>query len=83
MGTFCKERLDAAKAQIIAYDAAIAALTVGGAQSYTLNTGQSTQTVTKFDILNLQKILESLENKVAVLEARCNGSYRTHGRPVW
>lgn len=83
MTTFCEERLAQAKAQVLIYDAAITALVTGGAQSYTLDTGQSKQQVTKLDLDKLQAILASLENKVVTLEARCNGSYRTYGRPVW
>lgn len=83
MGTFCQDRLDAVKAQIIAYDAAITAIVEGGAQSYTLDTGQSKQTVTKLDIHRIQVILQSLENKYYTLLARCNGSGRSYGTPYY
>lgn len=71
---FVQERITAAKAQIVAYDDAITALVTGGIQSYTLDTGQSRQVVTKLDIEWLQKAISSLENRCATLQARLNGA---------
>jgi hypothetical protein len=83
MDTFCLDRLAATKALILVYDEAITKLVSGAVHSYTLDTGQSRQVVTRFDIASMQKILTSLENKVVTLEARCNRAYRTYGRPIW
>ncbi len=80
---FCQERLNKAKEQVALYDEAITALMTAGVQSYTLDTGASKQIVTKFDLVGLQKTLEHLENKVAVLEARCNGQSTNIARPLW
>ena len=81
--TFWTERLAKAKAQLASYDDAIMALTTGGVQQYTLDTGQTRQTVTKLDIEWMQKNLDSLENKVATLEARLYGCGTSIGRPGW
>jgi hypothetical protein len=54
----------------------------GGMQSYTLDTGQTRQTVTKADLSSLEIRLNSLENRLATLQARRNGA-ALNVRPVW
>jgi len=80
--TFIQGRIDATKLQIIAYEDAALAL-AGGVQSYTLDTGQSRQTVTKLDLIDIQTTIESLYNRCATLEARLNGSGVLIARPAW
>lgn len=80
---FLKDRIDATKTQIIAYESAIDALVTGGVQSYTLDTGQTNQTVTKLNLSSLQKTLDSLMNRLATYEARLYGCGTTIGRPGW
>ncbi len=80
--TFIQGRIDATKVQIVAYEDAAAALATG-VQSYTLDTGQSRQTVTKLDIGALQRAIDSLYNRCATLEARLNGSGTVTARPAW
>jgi Mg2+ and Co2+ transporter CorA len=80
---FLQERIDATKAQIIAYEDAATALASGGVQSYTLDTGQSRQTVTRLDLRALQDKIDSLYNRLATLEARLNGSGTVTARPAW
>lgn len=65
---------------IEAIEDAILALT-GGAQSYTLNTGQTTQSVTKASLGSLRLQLDSLENRRAVLKQRLCGNGTTHVVP--
>ncbi len=79
---FIRERITATKAQIVAYEDAATAL-AGGVQSYTLDTGQSRQTVTKLDLGDIQKTIDSLYNRCATLEARLNGSGVVTGGPSW
>jgi len=58
-----------------------AILAVGlGAQSYTLDTGQSRQVVTKADIASLTSKLESLENHRSILIKRRYGGGSLIGR---
>ena len=78
---FLLARIEATKLQIVAYEDASAAL-VAGVQSYTLDTGQDRQTVTKFDLSQIYKVTESLYNRLATLEARLNGGTVTV-RPAW
>ncbi len=80
--TFIQARIDATKLQIVAYEDAALAL-AGGVQSYTLDTGQSRQTVTKLDLDAIQKTIDSLYNRCATLEARLNGSGTVTARPAW
>ena len=79
---FIQARIDAAKLQIMAYEAAVDALVVGGVQSYTLDTGQNRQTVTRLDLKSIQEHIDSLLNRCTTLEARLNGATIT-GRPCW
>ena len=81
--TFLQERIDATKAQIVAYEDAVTALVGGGVQSYTLDTGQSRQTATRLDLGALQKHIDALYNRLATLQARRNGSGVTTARPAW
>lgn len=66
-------RVTATKAAIVAIEAAIVAV-AGGAQSYTLDTGQTRQVVSKADIASLRLQLNELENRLAVLDARLCGA---------
>lgn len=80
---FIVSRITATKAIITAYEDAITALgTNGGVQSYTLDTGQSRQTVTRADLSSLNNMLDSLYNRLATLEARLYGSAIT-ARPAF
>ena len=79
---FLQERITATQAQIIAYEAATEALALGGVQAYWLDTGQSSQKVTKLDLQWISDALNSAYNRCATLEARLNGATVT-GRPAW
>lgn len=77
------EKITATKAQIDAYEAAVLALgTAGGIQSYTLDTGQTRQVVTRADLSSLNTMIDRLYNRLAVLQARLNGGGLI-GRPGW
>lgn len=79
---FIQSRIDATKLQIVAYEGAALAL-ASGVQSYTLDTGQSRQTVTKLDIDGIQKTIDALYNRCATLQARLTGSGTLTARPDW
>ena len=80
---FMLDRIAAKQAQIIVYEDALTALGDGGVQEYRLDTGQSVQHVTKMDVADLQKTVDSLYNTLATLEARCTGSGTIIGRPAF
>lgn len=82
-GTFLDERIAYTKGLIVKVEAAVDALTVQGVLSYTLDTGQTRQTVTKNDVVRLNEMLSSLYNRLATLEARRTGSGVTTVNPSW
>jgi hypothetical protein len=81
--TTLQASIAATKLAITAYEAAQLALATGGVQSYTLDTGQTRQTVTKLDLDGIQKTLDILYNRCATLSARLTGGNVSTGRPAW
>ena len=82
--TFIRERITKTRELIVAYETAVTTLLGGGVQSYTLNTNQSVQTVTKFDLASLNSTIDSLYNRCATLEARLGeGQGTVLGAPDW
>jgi len=81
---FLKARIVATKAAIVAYEDALTALgSQGGVQSYTLDTGQTRQTVTRADIPGMNRMIDSLYNRCVTLETRLTGSGVITARPAW
>jgi len=80
---FLQGRIDATKLQIVALEDASLGITTGGIESYTLDTGQSRQTVTKLNLATLTRAIDSLYNRCAMLEARKTGSGTLTARPAW
>lgn len=76
---FWQARLTAVEAQIVAYESAVLALG-NGVQSYELNTGQTTQRVTKVDLIRLSNLLDGLLNRRQTIRALLNGG-STHVTP--
>jgi polyhydroxyalkanoate synthesis regulator phasin len=81
--TFLTERITATKNQIATLEDAALSLSTGAITSYTLDTGQSRQVVTKTNVSLINKTIDSLYNRLATLEARLNGSGTVIGRPAW
>lgn len=79
---FIQDRITATKNMIVLYETAINAIVTGGVETYTLDTGQTIQKVTKLDVPAMQRTLDSLYNRCATLEARLRGGGAT-GIPVW
>lgn len=74
-----EERITKTKALIEAYEDAILALS-SGAQSYTLDTGQTRQTVTKAQLSQLSTTLDRLEGRLQrLIDMRCGAG--TYVRP--
>lgn len=71
--TWLESRITRTKAIIIAYENAIEAV-AAGAQSYTLDTGQTRQTVTKANLTEMRNALASYENRLTTLQARIEGA---------
>lgn len=72
--TFLEAQLTEVEAQITIYRAAIRAVTAG--QTYRLDTGQSSVSVTRANMTELRKALDSLMNERALLRQHlgCTGN---------
>ncbi len=84
MATFWCEQLTKAQAQLVLLDTAITFLLANPHESYTLDTGQTSQRVKRPDLPGLQEQYDTLLNRIATLEIRCNpGSATQQIRPGW
>ena len=81
---YLKDRIAKTKTLIEAWeDAQIALAGANGTMSYTIDTGQTKQTVTRFDLKKIQETLDTLYNRLAVFETRLNGCGSNYGRGCW
>ena len=81
---YLTKRIAKTKVVIEAYEDAILALTGAGAvESYTLDTGQSRQTVTRSNLKELNTTLDGLYNRLGTMEARQTGGGVVTVRPSW
>lgn len=78
---FLQARLVATQAQIIAYEIAAEALANNEIQSYTIDTGQTRQVVTRLNLTELQNAIDRLYNRCVILEYRLNGGNVSIARP--
>lgn len=81
-GTFLDERITATKLAIVEYEAALAALATG-VQSYTLDTGQTRQVVTRHNITSMTAALDTLYDRLSTLDTRKDGRGVKNMRPGW
>jgi len=65
-------RIEKTKDLIVKYEDAIDALS-SGAQTYSLDTGQTSQSVTKAQLGSLRSALDNLENRLERLKAKRHG----------
>jgi len=79
---YLQARITATETAIAAYEEAILQIGTKGVESYILDTGQSRQSVTKINLSTMQKVLDSLYNRLAVLQARLNGA-NVMVTPAW
>ena len=69
--TFIIEQIEVVKKEIVSYDSAILAFGDANIQSYTLDTGQDRQVVTRSDIASITNSINSVYNRYATRRARC------------
>ena len=81
--SFLLDRINNTKLLIVELEAAELGLATGEIQSYTLDTGQNRQTVTRMNMTELRKAVESAYNRLATLCARYDGSGTQTARPGW
>jgi len=60
---------------------AIDELVLGGTQTYSLDTGQTRQSVVKLNLTELRNLESSLVSRISTLEARSGGG-TSYGRPA-
>lgn len=82
-GSFLQDRITKTKALIEALEDAELALMSGEIQSYTLDTGQSRQTVTYKNPTEIRKYIDSLYNRLATLCARAGDGGSVRVSPGW
>jgi hypothetical protein len=79
--TWLTARIQRTQDLIVKYEDAIDQL-AGGAASYSLDTGQTRQTVTRNNLSSLRDVLSNLENRLSTLKARLNGA-GVRSTPAW
>lgn len=80
---FLTTQIERAQAAVLAYNDALVALGTSGIQSYTLDTGQSKQTVTRANLTEINNVIDSLNNRIVTLTARRDGCAAFTGGPGW
>jgi len=80
---YLTERIAAVEASIAQYEEAELALVTGGVQTYSLDTGQSRQSVTKLNLTEVRRGLDSLMNRRQTLLARRDGCGSVIAGPAW
>ena len=81
---FIQDRIAHTKELIVAYEDALLTFAQDGAiSSYTLNTSQSVQTVSRAQIASIRLLLDGLYNRCATLESRVSGSATHIAGPAW
>ena len=78
---FLTDQIIAVEDQIKKLNEAQIALEGGGIQSYTIDTGQSKQTVTKYDLDSIEGQIDRLYNRRETLYARRDGCGTHTARP--
>lgn len=74
---FYAERLATKQARLLQLEAVYESILNGGTQSYTLNTGATTQQVTRHNIATLGLQIKLLEGEILDLLNKANGNGRT------
>lgn len=80
---FDKKQIERLKTLIELYQDAEIALLTDGVSSYTLDTGQTRQTVTTNDLGSIRATINSLLSQLDVYECRVFGTGTRTTRPAW
>ena len=79
---YYEERIVAKKALILKLEAAIDSISTG-AQSYSIDTGQTRQVVTRANLSETRNMIARLESDISTLQQRIYGCGRFQVRPGW
>lgn len=77
-----EERIAKKKEAIVEFENGLIAI-AGGAQSYSFDTGQTRQVVTKANITETRNVIAQLESDIVTLQMRLYGCGRFVVRPGW
>ena len=80
---FIQARIDATQLLIVALENASLDLANGNIASYTLDTGQDRQVVTRNNMTELMNAIDAAYNRCAMLEVRLNGGSQIISQPGW
>lgn len=78
-----QEQIAWIKEAIVAWRGAYLALASGAVQSYTLDTGQTKQTVTKQQLASVKSTLDGLTNELRYWQNQLGGCATVYVRPAW
>ena len=78
---FLKEQIAKAETQLAAAYAAQSEGLIGGLYNYSMDTGQGKTSVTRMTETSLNKLIDSLLNRIVMLEARLRGNNVLIARP--
>ena len=81
--TFLCGQLPALEALILEYQNAALDLATNRIQSFSFDTGQTKEVVTKANITELENVIDQLYNRYVVLCNRCAGGNVVIARPCW
>lgn len=80
---FDKQQLQKLKERLQAYQEAELALITDGISSYTLDTGQTRQTVTTNDLPAIERVISRIQSQIDVYYTRVYGCGTRTTRPAW
>ena len=80
---FLQNRINHFQDLIIDYEAAILAFKDPTIEQYTINTGQTTQTVKRRSLDDIKKSLDGYYNQLSILNGLLNGGGAKIMRPIW
>lgn len=83
MSEFLERSLKRTEEQIEQLEMAIPKIIAGAIQSYTFNSGQTQETVTRANLSAWESVLDSLYNRRATMRARLYGDGVITVRPGW
>ena len=83
MSDYFQERITKIKLRIEVLEDAMLDLSSGAIESYSFDTGQSVQRVTKSDVEKIQNVIDGLLNQLVIYEARCSGNGVVRVVPGW
>lgn len=80
--TWLQQRIADKKALLVQLETAVANVVLTG-QNYSIDTGQTRQTVTRAGLTETRNFIAQLETEISTLQQRLNGCGRFYVRPGW